>query len=70
MIEIKGLVAGYGGLDVLRGVDLSVGRGGIRCVVGPNGAGKSTVLKAVSGVLRPTVGSVIIDGTDLTGQAP
>jgi branched-chain amino acid transport system ATP-binding protein len=70
MIEIKGLVAGYGGLDILRGVDLSVARGGITCVVGPNGAGKSTVLKTVSGVLRPKSGSVTIDGTDLTGQDP
>ena len=70
MIEIKGLVAGYGGLDILRGVDLSVDRGGITCIVGPNGAGKSTVLKAVSGVLRPKAGSVIIDGTDLTGRDP
>jgi branched-chain amino acid transport system ATP-binding protein len=70
MIEIKGLVAGYGGLDILRGVDISVAPGGITCVVGPNGAGKSTVLKTVSGVLRPKAGSVAIDGTDLTGQDP
>jgi ABC-type branched-subunit amino acid transport system ATPase component len=70
MIDIKGLVAGYGGLDIVRGVDLSVERGGITCIVGPNGAGKSTVLKAVSGVLRPRAGSVIIDGTDLAGQEP
>ena len=70
MIEIKGLVAGYGGLDILRGVDLSVDRGGITCIVGPNGAGKSTVLKAVSGILRPTAGSIRIDGTDLTGRDP
>ena len=70
MIEISGLVAGYGGLDILRGVDISVDRGGVTCIVGPNGAGKSTVLKAVSGVLRPTAGSVIIDGTDLTSQPP
>jgi ABC-type branched-subunit amino acid transport system ATPase component len=70
MIEISGLVAGYGGLDILRGVDISVGRGGITCIVGPNGAGKSTVLKAVSGVLRPRAGSVTIDGTDLTGRSP
>ena len=70
MIEINGLVAGYGGLDILRGVDLAVERGGIACIVGPNGAGKSTVLKAVSGVLRPKAGSVIIDGTDLTGRDP
>jgi len=70
MIEIDGLVAGYGGLDILRGVSLSVGRGGITCIIGPNGAGKSTVLKAVSGVLRPTAGAVRIDGTDLAGRGP
>ncbi len=70
MIEITGLVAGYGGLDILHGVDLSVGRGGITCLVGPNGAGKSTLLKAVSGVLRPRSGSVVIDGADLTGHDP
>ena len=68
MIEIKGLVAGYGGLDILRGVDLRVDRGGITCIVGPNGAGKSTVLKAMSGILRPSAGSVIIEGADLTGR--
>ena len=68
MIEIKGLVAGYGGLDILRGVDLCVDRGGITCIVGPNGAGKSTVLKAMSGILRPSAGSVIIEGADLTGR--
>jgi ABC-type branched-subunit amino acid transport system ATPase component len=70
MIEIKGLVAGYGGLDILRGVDLSVDRGGITCIVGPNGAGKSTVLKAMSGILRPSAGSVTIAGADLTGRDP
>jgi len=70
MIEISGLVAGYGGLDILRGVDISVHRGGITCIVGPNGAGKSTVLKAVSGMLRPKAGSVTINGTDLTNQPP
>ena len=68
MIEIKGLVAGYGGLDILRGVELRVDRGGITCIVGPNGAGKSTVLKAMSGILRPSAGSVIIEGADLTGR--
>jgi len=45
MIHIEGLWAGYGGLDILRGLDLRVARGSINCVVGPNGAGKSTVLK-------------------------
>ncbi len=70
MIEIDGLWAGYGGLDVLRGVDLHVEQDGITCIVGPNGAGKSTVLKTVSGIIRPRSGSVIIGGVDLTGKPP
>ena len=53
MIEISGLVAGYGGLDILRGVRLTVDRGGITCIVGPNGAGKSTVLKAGAASCAP-----------------
>jgi ABC-type branched-subunit amino acid transport system ATPase component len=68
MITIEGLWAGYGGLDILRGVDLHVDEGGITCIVGPNGAGKSTVLKAMTGILRPRSGSVVIGGVDLTGK--
>jgi branched-chain amino acid transport system ATP-binding protein len=70
VIHIDGLWAGYGGLDILRGVDLRVERGSINCVVGPNGAGKSTVLKAISGLLRPGRGSIVIDGVDLGGRPP
>jgi branched-chain amino acid transport system ATP-binding protein len=70
MIEISGLWAGYGGLDILRGIDLHVEEGGITCIVGPNGAGKSTVLKTMTGILRPSRGSVVIAGTDMTGQPP
>ncbi len=68
MITIDGLWAGYGGLDILRGVDLHVDEGAITCIVGPNGAGKSTVLKAMTGILPPRSGSVVIGGTDLTGK--
>jgi ABC-type branched-subunit amino acid transport system ATPase component len=70
VLEITGLVAGYGGGDVLRGVSLPVPEGGITCVVGPNGAGKSTLLKAVSGLLRPRLGSIRLDGRDLAGLSP
>jgi branched-chain amino acid transport system ATP-binding protein len=70
MIHIEGLWAGYGGLDILRGVDLRVARGSINCVVGPNGAGKSTVLKTISGLLRPRQGAIAIDGVDLSGKPP
>jgi ABC-type branched-subunit amino acid transport system ATPase component len=65
LLRIDGVIAGYGGGDVLQGVDLSVAPGSIVCIVGPNGAGKSTVLRTVSGLLRPRAGSVVLDGTEL-----
>src|SRR4029077_3346176 len=65
VLKIDGLVAGYGGGDVLRGVSLEVAEGGITCVVGPNGAGKSTLMATISGLLRPLLGSVLLDGDAL-----
>ena len=56
-ISIRGLVAGYGQDDILRGVDLEVESGSIACVIGPNGAGESTVLKAISGLVRCRLGN-------------
>jgi branched-chain amino acid transport system ATP-binding protein len=70
LIELGGVVAGYGGGDVLRGVDLGVGEGSLTCIVGPNGAGKSTVLRVVSGLLRPRAGKVVFDGHVLNGASP
>jgi ABC-type branched-subunit amino acid transport system ATPase component len=70
LLELRGLVAGYGGARVLLGVDLSVERQSITCVIGPNGAGKSTLLKAVSGLIRPREGTVALDGTVLSGLDP
>jgi ABC-type branched-subunit amino acid transport system ATPase component len=70
VLKIDGLVAGYGGGDVLRGVSLEVPEGGITCVVGPNGAGKSTLMAAISGLLRPRLGSMMLDGQDLVGRSP
>jgi branched-chain amino acid transport system ATP-binding protein len=62
LLTLKGVVAGYGGGDVLQGVDLEVERGTVVCIVGPNGAGKSTVLRAVSGLLTPRIGEIHLDG--------
>jgi branched-chain amino acid transport system ATP-binding protein len=70
MLTISGVFAGYGGGDVLRGVDLTVDKGSITCVVGPNGAGKSTLLKVVSGLLRPRLGSVMFAGAEIGGASP
>jgi len=62
MLTLSGVFAGYGGGNVLQGLDLEVGNGSITCVVGPNGAGKSTVLKAVSGLIKATAGSIQLEG--------
>jgi ABC-type branched-subunit amino acid transport system ATPase component len=58
MLKLRGVVAGYGGGDVLQGVDIDVEQGSVVCIVGPNGAGKSTVLRTVSGLLNPRLGEV------------
>jgi len=70
MLSLSGIVAGYGGGDVLQGVDLEVAPGSIACIVGPNGAGKSTVLRAVSGLLRPRQGEIALEGTRLDRLSP
>ena len=70
MIELRGVVAGYGGGDVLQGVDLSIAAGSITCVVGPNGAGKSTLLRVISGLLAPRAGEVLLRGAAITGASP
>lgn len=70
ILVVDGLVVGYGGGDVLRGVSFTVAAGGITCVVGPNGAGKSTLLATISGLLRPRLGSVRFRGEPLGGKTP
>jgi len=70
VIELEGVVAGYGGGDVLQGVDLAVDEGSLTCIVGPNGAGKSTVLRVVSGLLRPRAGKILFGGRLLNGASP
>jgi branched-chain amino acid transport system ATP-binding protein len=70
MLRLREVVAGYGGGDVLQGVDLEVAKGTVACIVGPNGAGKSTVLRAVSGLLFPRLGDIELEGKDITGRPP
>lgn len=70
MLSLAGVVAGYGGGDVLQGVDLECPRGSITCIVGPNGAGKSTVLRVISGLLRPRAGEIVVDGQPIGRLAP
>jgi branched-chain amino acid transport system ATP-binding protein len=70
MLRLSGIFAGYGGGDVLQGVDLEVERGSVCCIVGPNGAGKSTVLRAVSGLIRPRLGDIELEGDSVCGLHP
>jgi len=68
ILEIRGLTRRFGGLTAVDGLDIDVNDGEIVSLVGPNGAGKTTVFNLVSGVLRPTAGSVRLLGRDLVGQ--
>jgi branched-chain amino acid transport system ATP-binding protein len=70
LLTINGIVAGYGGGDILREVSFDVAAGGITCIVGPNGAGKSTLLATISGLLRPRLGEIRFEGERLNGLTP
>jgi len=67
MLDVRGLRAGYGAIEVLRGVDLAVSAGEIVALLGSNGAGKSTLNNNVSGLYRPFAGSIRFDGQDIAG---
>jgi branched-chain amino acid transport system ATP-binding protein len=70
LLEIAGLHAGYGDVPVLHGVDVRVGAGEIVAVLGSNGAGKSTLNNNISGLYRPSAGTVQFAGEDITAAAP
>ncbi|HEX4540722.1 MAG TPA: ABC transporter ATP-binding protein [Acidimicrobiales bacterium] len=70
LLELRGVDAGYGAVQVLRGVDLAVRPGEIIALLGTNGAGKSTILKVVSGLMHPWAGAVTFEGEDISRWAP
>lgn len=70
MLKIENLIAGYGGGDVLKGINLVVEERSLTCLVGPNGAGKSTVLRVISGLLRPRYGAITFVGRSIAGRTP
>jgi branched-chain amino acid transport system ATP-binding protein len=70
MLELRQLRVGYEGIEVVHGVDLSVGRGEAVGMIGPNGAGKSSILRAICGLVRPLSGQVALEDRVLTGMAP
>jgi branched-chain amino acid transport system ATP-binding protein len=70
VLEIHGLRAAYGPVEALRGVDLEVRAGELVCLLGANGAGKSSTLRAISGLVRPTGGRIVLDGRSIGGLEP
>lgn len=70
LISVRGLSAGYGGVPVVRGLNLHVNRGEVVALLGPNGAGKTTTLLTISGILRPVAGSIEVFGVPVVGGRP
>ena len=65
MLELKGVRAGYGSFQALFDVSIEVREGEAVGVIGPNGAGKTTLMRVISGLIRPTAGSIVMEGVDL-----
>ncbi|SNR51437.1 ABC transporter ATP-binding protein [Puniceibacterium sediminis] len=70
MLEVTGLTAAYGDSRILFGIDLHVAKGEVVTLLGRNGMGKTTTIRSIFGLLKPTGGTVRIDGQDLTGAEP
>jgi len=69
-LAVEDLVAGYGGVIALDRVSISAGTAAITAVLGANGAGKTTLLRAISGMIRPRRGRILLDGADQAGRNP
>ncbi|MEO8545020.1 MAG: ABC transporter ATP-binding protein [Burkholderiaceae bacterium] len=69
MLEIRALHAGYGSIEILRGIDLDVGQGEIVAVLGSNGVGKSTLNNNISALYKPFSGTIRFKGLDLVGMS-
>lgn len=70
ILEVKNLHAGYGHVQVLHGIDITVNSGEIVALLGSNGVGKSTFNNIISGVLKPSSGQILFEGKDITGARP
>ncbi len=67
LLAVTDLRSGYGNVEALHGVSVAVAPGATVCILGANGAGKTTLVNTVAGILKPTGGRVMLDGTDVTG---
>jgi polar amino acid transport system ATP-binding protein len=67
MLELHGVHKRFGTLEVLRGIDLTVHKGGVVCVIGPSGSGKSTLLRCINLLEPPDEGRIVLEGKEITG---
>jgi branched-chain amino acid transport system ATP-binding protein len=70
LLEVKELTVSYGEIEALRGVSFSIQEGSVVALLGSNGAGKSTTLRAISGLVAPSSGSILFDGKAIGGLSP
>ena len=68
LLKVSGLKLNYGPISALKGIDLEVGKGEIVAILGSNGAGKTSTLKVISGLLKPTAGTILLDGNNIAGK--
>src|SRR5258707_5292484 len=69
LLELDGVKAGYGDINVLHSISMRIYAEGTVCLIGSNGAGKSTLLNTISGILKTTSGTILIDGQDVTNSS-
>jgi branched-chain amino acid transport system ATP-binding protein len=67
-LEARGLEVSYGGIRAVKGIDLTVKKGELVCLIGANGAGKTTTLKSLCGMLAPSRGEILYEGAPVTGR--
>jgi branched-chain amino acid transport system ATP-binding protein len=70
LLEVRDLSVHHGQLQALHGVSLAIPEGSVHAMIGANGAGKSTLLRTIAGLHQPTTGSILLDGTEVTGLRP
>ena len=70
MLEVKNLSIQFGGLRAVDGLNLTINKGQLYGLIGPNGAGKTTVFNMLTGVYKPTSGSILLNGANITGRSP
>ena len=70
LLELRGVRAAYGRIEVLHGVDLAVPEGSVVALLGPNGAGKTTTISVCAGLITPTRGSLVVAGRRMNGVSP